>query len=230
MFSSTSAVSSPMRCWTSCSAGRREPAVAVGDVDDERHRDQRDRGEVGLDREHRDGGERDRERRTAPGTRARSRGRSGSTAGRRSRATSAGRSAGRRRTPARATAGGRTAASRRSYSTPSETRPATSRRAAESASRTMPTAATGERERRPARPWSRWWRPTASIALPLRNGIATVAAIAGRGEDGRPDDARAVWAQETEQPREGPHFIKYSGGTPPCPVAASRAGGLRRAL
>ena len=42
--------------------GPREPAVAVGDIDDEWHRDQCDRREIGADREHRDRGEHDRER------------------------------------------------------------------------------------------------------------------------------------------------------------------------
>ena len=40
-----------------------QAAVAVGDVDHERHRDQRDRGEPRFDREHRDRRQRDRERR-----------------------------------------------------------------------------------------------------------------------------------------------------------------------
>ena len=60
--SSASAVSSAIRCWTSCTAGPREPVEAGGGEDDERDRDQRQRRQPRLEREHDHAGEHDRER------------------------------------------------------------------------------------------------------------------------------------------------------------------------
>ena len=110
MFSSTSAVSSAIRCWTSCSAGPRAAAVARGATSTTNGTGrERAAPRAGLQREHRGRGEQDRQRALQDEDRARSRGRSAPTAGRRWRATSAGRSAGRRRTRARASADGRRA-------------------------------------------------------------------------------------------------------------------------
>ena len=62
MFSSASAVSSAMRCWTSWMAGRARAPVALGDDDDEGHGGDRDQPEAGVDGDHRDAGEQQRER------------------------------------------------------------------------------------------------------------------------------------------------------------------------
>ncbi len=63
MFSSASAVSSAICCWTSCSAGRERLPKRVASSDHERDRQQRQSGELGLDREHHDRGEHDRQNR-----------------------------------------------------------------------------------------------------------------------------------------------------------------------
>ena len=60
-FSSASAVSSAIRCWTSCSAGRETPVVARGGEDDERRRRQRDQRQQRVDRDHHRAGEGDRQ-------------------------------------------------------------------------------------------------------------------------------------------------------------------------
>ena len=60
--SSASAVSSAIRCWTSCTAGRESRLKRAAVEDDERHREQRERRQPGLDREHDDAREHDRER------------------------------------------------------------------------------------------------------------------------------------------------------------------------
>ena len=51
-----------MRCWTSWIAGRARAPVALGDDHDERHGRHRDQPEPGVDRDHRDAGEHERER------------------------------------------------------------------------------------------------------------------------------------------------------------------------
>ena len=61
MFSSASAVSSAIRCCTSCSGGAGDAVVARGGVDDERRRHQRDQRQQRVDRDHHRAGEDDRQ-------------------------------------------------------------------------------------------------------------------------------------------------------------------------